>query len=66
MSRTLRLFQMKLSYRFSLVFVVAIVTGACLGESRTIVDGDYVFVNVHVVPMDNERIIENQIVAING
>ena len=57
---------MKLSYRFSLVFVVAIVTGACLGESRTIVDGDYVFVNVHVVPMDNERIIENQIVAING
>ena len=65
MSRILGLFQMRLPYLLSCV-VVAIAAGACLGESRTVVDGDYIFVNVNVVPMDQERIIENQIVAING
>ena len=43
-----------------------LVTAACGGASQPRVDGDVAFVNAHVIPMDVERVLENQTVVIAG
>ena len=40
-------------------------TGACGGEPLAVVDGDLAFVGVSVIPMDGERVLENQTVVID-
>ena len=46
--------------------VLAVATGACGGDAPAVVDGDLAFVGVNVLPMDGERVIENQTVVIDA
>ena len=45
------------------LLVTAAIASAC-GGPDTLIDGDLAFVNVNVVPMDSERVLENQTVII--
>ena len=48
-----------------LALVALVATGACGGESRTVVDGDLAFVGVNVLPMDSERVLEHRTVVVD-
>ena len=46
--------------------LIGMLAGACGGDPLAEVDGDLAFVGVNVLPMDAERVLENQTVMIDG
>ena len=51
-------------WRGGCLIVLMILMASCGRGPDTIVDGDMAFVNVSVIPMDSERVLEDQTVVV--
>ena len=47
------------------VVLLSMVMASCGRGTETVVDGDLAFVNVNVIPMDSERVLEDQTVVVD-